>query len=49
MMEVGRYIIYGTYRLKGLKVERHGLGLPPTQDASHHQDDRTFLGSGIPT
>ena len=25
------------------------LDLPPTQDASHHQDDITFLGSGIPT
>ena len=25
------------------------LGCPPSQDASHHQDDITFLGSGIPT
>ena len=24
------------------------LGLPPTQDASHHQDYEPFLGSGIP-
>ncbi len=24
------------------------LGCSPSQDASHHQDDSTFLGSGIP-
>ena len=24
------------------------LGLPPTQDSSHHQDYEPFLGSGIP-
>ena len=24
------------------------LGCPPSQDASHHQDYETFLGSGIP-
>ncbi len=26
----------------------HTLGLPPTQDSSHHQDYEPFLGSGIP-
>ena len=25
------------------------LGLPPTQDASHHQDYEPFLGLGIPS
>ena len=25
------------------------LGLPPSQDSSHHQDYEPFLGSGIPT
>ena len=30
-------------------VNFHTLGCPPSQDASHHQDDITFLGSGMPT
>ena len=37
--DIGVVILLFSYKLE----------LPPTQDASHHQDDAPFLGSGIPT
>ena len=33
----------------GFQTNPYVLGVAPSQDSSDHQDDITFLGSGIPT
>ena len=44
----GIYVRFLGCTYKSLLQVTYTLGCPPSQDSSHHQDDITFLGSGIP-